>query len=385
MHTTWIDRPEQLAEFCAQIDPALLAVDTESDHFHAYDPRVCLIQVATPGAAAYIDPLALGKSGLDPLFELLDDPDTTTLLHSAANDIRALHQDFEASFSNIFDTQLAASFLGYERNGLSWLQKHIIGKTPPGQFQCYNWRTRPLPARVREYAIADAVDLFALHERFLAELKEAGWLDAFHQQCALVAASSDFEPSPFDPDGWWKVFKRYGRGLDGRGRAALRELFVARHEICTEENRAPVHIFPNKALSALAKKRPQTLGALERLDILHEEVVAYYGVLILDAIERSLGSRVPPKKRPSKGRGRRSQAPEALRQALIDWRNRAAARLDLPGQLIATNQTLSEIAQDPPQNIDGLDAFPSILEWHRRLLGEEILQIIQKIPAPQSA
>src|SRR5699024_8110609 len=227
MPSIWIDRPNQLTEFCAELRGELIAVHTESDHFHAYQPRVCLIQLADGQNDALIDPLRLGNTGLTALFELLEDPKTPTLLHAARNDILELQRDFGVRISNIFDTQIAAKFLGYKRNGLSWLQKNILAKTPPRQFQRYDWRTRPIPAEVCTYAAAYVTDLVALYERVVPELKANGWLDPFYQQCAYVAASSQYEESPFEPDRWWRVLKKARPRLDGPGRAALRELFLA--------------------------------------------------------------------------------------------------------------------------------------------------------------
>ncbi len=42
-----VDTPAELGAMLAALDDApLIAVDTESNAFHAYRPRVCLIQIA---------------------------------------------------------------------------------------------------------------------------------------------------------------------------------------------------------------------------------------------------------------------------------------------------------------------------------------------------
>ncbi len=376
MGTVWIDRPEQLEDFCEEMGCGPIAVDTESDHFHAYQAQVCLIQVGNAEVSALVDPLALSADELEPLFDLLRDPEVVTLLHAARNDLRELDRDYGVGIANVFDTQVAAKFLGYERNGLSWLQKELVGQTPSGQFQRFDWTRRPVPPAACEYAAADVADLFVLRERFLPELEESGWLEPFYQHCSYIAAVSGYEASPFDEDGWWSVRGR--KRLDGRGRAALRELYAARHEICTRENRAALHIFPDEALLALARTRPQEIDGLDAVKRLPHETVHRHGRRIIEAIERSFHAEPPPPKRPRISHPRPPRAQRERFAALKQWRNDTAHQLDLPSALIATNATLSEIASDPPSSVAGLDAFAAILGWHRQMFGEEIMDVLRE-------
>ncbi|QDG53459.1 hypothetical protein FIV42_22750 [Persicimonas caeni] len=375
MRTLWIDQPEQLRDFCAQIEGDVIAFDTESDHFHAYQAQVCLIQVGSRESSALIDPLALDADELEPLFELLRDPSVVTILHAGRNDILEMDRDYGVIISNLFDTQIAAKFLGYERNSLSWLQEEIIGDKP-GQYSTFDWTTRPIPPKAREYAAADVADLFALRDRFLPELEAALWLEPFHQQCAYVTSITKYEPSPFDEEGWRKIDRR--KNLDGEQRACLRELYVLRHEICTEENRAALHIFPDAALRKIFRDRPQTIADLEAIRRLPDETIEAHGERILEALERSQHCEPPPERPPRKSRPRLSNAHRSRYSALKDWRNETSESLDLAGEFIATNATLFDVAEDPPTCVEGLDAFAGILPWHREMFGEEILEVIER-------
>jgi ribonuclease D len=375
MQTLWIDQPDQLRDFCETIAGEVIAVDTESDHFHAYQAQVCLIQVGTSEVGALIDPLALGAEDLEPLFELLRDPKVITLLHSARNDIRELDRDYGVGIANVFDTQIAAKFLGYERNSLSWLQEEIVGETPSGQYQRFDWTTRPIHDKAREYAIADVADLFPLRDRFLPELEDSKWLEPFRQQCAYIAAISGYEPSPFDPERWRRAAG--GKKLDGPARAAIRELFLARHEICSKENRAALHIFSNGALVELARAKPRTADDLSKIRRLSDEIADQYAALILEAVERSYDAEIPPEKRPREHRERPPLEERQIFNALKSWRNTTSDSMDISGEFIATNATLSEIAADPPPSVEGLDAFVAILPWHREMFGDQILETIE--------
>jgi len=69
----FVASPEQLGACVDDVaKSARLALDTESNGFHAYFEKVCLLQIATERADWALDTLALG---LDPLVPLLADPE----------------------------------------------------------------------------------------------------------------------------------------------------------------------------------------------------------------------------------------------------------------------------------------------------------------------
>ena len=371
--TIWIDSPEKLHAFCTDEVRDVLAVDTESDHFHAYRPQVCLIQVATPEATAFVDPLAMDQAQMAPLLELFEDDGVEKLLHSARNDLGELDRDYGVDFRGVFDTQVAARFLDYQRNSLDWLLEEVCGVEPGPDFGRFDWTQRPLPDRALHYAEGDVVHLFELHRRFREELESLGWLEAFEQQCAHICRSTEHQLNPFDPEGW-----RGLRGvdkLDGRGRATARQLYLWRHELCLEINRSPVTFFSNSALIRLAKKRPISMEELEARSRVSKSLVEDHGREIVDVIRRAGEAPIPPKDvEDPRYRGSKPTAEERARyKRLRSWRNETSRRLVIPGEFIATNATLKKIAANPPKTVEELGEFSAILAWHCELLGSEIL------------
>src|SRR5438093_12803344 len=84
---------------------ARVGLDTESNGFHAYYEKVCLLQIATPGADWAVDTLALR---LDPLIPLLADPSRECILHAAEYDVLCMKRDYGPTFGRLFDTHAAA-------------------------------------------------------------------------------------------------------------------------------------------------------------------------------------------------------------------------------------------------------------------------------------
>jgi len=375
VETCWIDGADQLSAFCSSVDSEVVAVDSESDHFHAYRARVSLLQVATRQRCALIDPLALEASELEPFFEMCRNPEVTKILHAARNDIDEFDRDWGIGLEGLFDTQIAARFLGYPRNSFSWLVEEILGEAESGGYGRFDWTTRPLPDDARRYARTDVVHLFPLYDRFRGELDESGWREPFEAYCRYVAAETSHSPKPFDPAGWREIDG--ASGLEGPQRAVFRALYLWRHEICSELNRAAIHVFPDDVMVKVARRQPDSVAALGELDRLPDETVDQYGESILEVVDRGRQGEIPaespPDRETDEGR-RRSDAEQTRYDALRQWRNRTADELDIPTEFVATNATLSEIAADPPAETEELRRFPAILDWHREMFGPELVE-----------
>ena len=85
----YIDTPEALDEWLEVLRGAsVIAVDTESDSFHHYEERVCLIQMTAMGRDVIIDPLSIDDiSGLGEFFE---DPGIIKIFQDAGYDLICL-------------------------------------------------------------------------------------------------------------------------------------------------------------------------------------------------------------------------------------------------------------------------------------------------------
>ena len=89
----------------------VIALDTESNSFHVYRERVCLLQLSTRAADFVVDPLAVDPA---PLGEVLCDG-RETVLHGADYDVRCLRREYGWRLPRLFDTMAAARRLGRHR------------------------------------------------------------------------------------------------------------------------------------------------------------------------------------------------------------------------------------------------------------------------------
>src|SRR5690606_8507218 len=117
---SWVRDAAALAELAAALREApWVGLDSEANSMFAYRERVCLIQLNVGGSLWLIDPLALARADatLAELAAPLADPELRIWLHGGGNDVAGLARDFDLQLTNVFDTQQAASFLGWQRTG----------------------------------------------------------------------------------------------------------------------------------------------------------------------------------------------------------------------------------------------------------------------------
>src|ERR1700682_2762736 len=174
-----MDRAQHLVQDPALLDRCVEAVraepriglDTESNGFHAYYEKVCLVQVATAEADWAVD--VLGVS-LEPLVPLLRDPAREIILHAAEYDVLCMKRDYALTFGRIFDTHAAAKVLGIERVGLHNLLADQLGVQMTVDEQRSDWGRRPLTPQQLLYAFADVQYLLPMRDKLAEQLAARG-------------------------------------------------------------------------------------------------------------------------------------------------------------------------------------------------------------------
>ncbi len=374
MRQYWIDDGNELEQFCAELNEKPISLDTESDHFHAYQAQVCLFQVAQGHREALIDPLDLDQRELKPLFEVLRDPEIVKILHAARNDINEIDRDYGVGLRNLFDTQIAARFVGTDGFSLDWMLEELLDLDAPSGFKQFDWTTRPLPDRAKRYAVTDVRYLENLRDGFLIQLDKKDWLEPFHQYCEYIAGSVSYEANEFDPEGWRSIDG--SDELDGSQRAALEALYRYRHELCRDQNRSAVTFFPNGALFRLSVVRPTSGDEVGDVSGVPRELAEDHGEDLAEVIRQSRKEDPPPQKRTQSSYERPPEEQSDRYDALRQWRNETAKELEIPTEFIATNDTLSKIVANPPDDQEDLATFDSVLPWQVEQFGEEILQVL---------
>jgi ribonuclease D len=347
-----------------------LAVDTEFVREGAYRPRLALVQIAAPGdRLAVIDPFAAAP--LDPLYELLRDRGMVKILHAARQDLEIFYTRTGSVPGPVFDTQVAAAFLGYgERIGLAALLKEELGVELDKSETYTDWLARPLSSAQITYAAEDVRNLLALAERLEAGLEaraRRAWVDE------VLEAVTD--PAQFDTDpalAYRQV--RRTSGLEPRELAVLRELAAWRELEAERRDRPRRAVATDECLVELARRQPLRAAVVAKSRGLgrgsrHESAEA-----IVEAIKR--GRRAPAGELPAPFV---PEEPDPEAQAAADVvlavvRDRARAvevatpYVTNPGDVLELVKAVREGA--PPPDI------PLLGGWRAEVAGRRVLELL---------
>jgi len=367
----WVRTPEELFRLATSLRGiGTMAVDSESDSLHHFPEKVCLVQLATPRGDAYlVDPLAVRDLGA--LGPALADTHVVKVLHGASYDLASMKRDFGFSFAGLFDTMVAAQFLGMPGVGLTALLQQILGVTAGVSRQKDDWAMRPLSPVQEQYAVEDVRHLITLRERLLEALRAQGREGWVEEECRVLETTPAAERI-FRPDDCLQI--KGARSLDRRGLGVLRELYVARETWAHAGGRPPFKVLGNDTLLRLAAERPMTSDGLARVAGCTPSVVGRYGEGILQAISR--GVAIPDSALPILRRAQKPRvAPAVARRiaGLTTWRAEAASRLGLDPGLLLPRRLIERLAEQAPAHVDGLEAIEGIRRWRVAALGAEIV------------
>ena len=370
-----VETPEALSACAAQLARArVIGVDTESDSFHHFREKVCLIQISDLSTDFVIDPLRVPD--LAPLAPIFADRGLVKVFHGADYDVVCLKRDFGFAVHGIFDTMIAAQFLGLPKFGLADLIKRWWGWTLDKKWQRHDWAARPLLDEHLDYARGDSHWLPALRDLFEHRLRQAGRLDHVREECEAVEAREWLRPRS-DPADFYRV--KGCKQLDADGLRVLRALYRLREREAEAQDRPAFKVLPDEILLEVAFRRPEDLESLAAAFRRNAPFVRRYGSQLVDAVAAGVAdeSPLPAAAEPAKREpGLRGPRAERLMGALKDWRNAEVSRTGLPPVAVVSNGVLKELVRVAPTTVEELGAVPEVRRWQAERYGEAWLAII---------
>ncbi len=357
---------KQLAQILS--NQPVIAVDTESNSLFAYHEQVCLIQFSTPEADTLVDPLALDDlSMLGPIFA---EPAIQKIFHAGEYDLLCLKRDFGFSFTNLFDTMIAARILGRKAVGLGALLEAEFGLMVDKRHQRANWGKRPLPDYLLDYARQDTHHLIALKDKLQKQLEEKGLLplaeEDFRRLCLVENNHDNGKPA------CWRV--NGAHQLSPQQAAVLQELCKYRDEVARQKNRPLFKVLSDHTLHAIASRSPSDLDELKSLPGMTQHLLNRHGKALLQAVER--GIQAAPVHRPHNARP--DERFLGRLEALKLWRKRKAQELGVESDVILPRDLLHRLAAQNPQGEQALVECLQDVPWRQQRFGGEILRVIRK-------
>jgi ribonuclease D len=356
----WVDDDVALSELIAELllEPRY-ALDTEFHRERTYFPKLALVQIAWSGGIALIDPLAVSPERFGKLFE----SDAVAVLHAAQQDLDVLTHAVGTIPRVLYDTQVAAGFIGYSTPSLLELVRGELGETPAKGDRLTDWLRRPLTDDQKEYGAADVRYLLALQDRLdakLTQLSRLAWaVEAFEELRLRPTGKAAPE------DAWARL--KDARTLRPRARAVAQGVAAWREREAQALDIPVRQVLPDLAVLGIAQRQPTTLIELAQcrgVDDRHRR--GRIGKELIEVVEAS--KLVAPPRLGSGG----DDLDRSLRPALTlvsAWVSQVARTERIDTALLATRSDLIAL-------LSGDDGARLRRGWRAQLLGDGIERLL---------
>ena len=353
----------------------VVALDTETNHSHAYNFQICLIQLRTNSGEFIVDPLAVKDLSL--LGQALEDGSILKVIHSAENDLLWLNQDFGFTCESLFDTEVSGRLLGAPRSNLGAMVKQYLDVDLPKSrtLQRSDWSERPLTPAQLEYAANDVRYLTSLAvavKKNLEALGRAEWAQEEFRRVQQVR----YEATTPAEDAFLRV--KGSQHLDPRQLAVLRELYALREEEAERLDWPPFRVMNNETLIALAQCPSQSGRGARSLQManarLPQDTSSWFVGEIADAINRGWSGSEFHRQRVVYGAETRTDEQNNRFKALRALFANRAAMLGMDASLLWPSASLERLATEPESWRRELldDTVPEVRQWQRREFGDDL-------------
>lgn len=345
-----------------------IALDAEGDGFHRYRPRLCAMQLGIDDGAharvAIVDTLAV--EALAPLAPVLEAGGPVKVVHDASFDVRMLLRRGIA-LEPVFDTAIAARFLGETATGLASLLSRHFGVTLAKEQQQADWGARPLTEEQLTYLVADVDHLIPLARLLEARLAELDLLEEVAEESRYVLAMAR-QPEPARAP-WTRI--KGARELPPATLARLAALAEVREAEAERRDVPPFRVAPNAALLEAAQ-RGHDLRALLAVRGLRGLDRAALAEALRRAADGPPSDPEPPPP-PAELRARR----RSVEKALSAWRAAEAARRGVNEQAVLPGHCVRDLADVGAAS--ELAKVPGLGEKRLRRYGAEFRRILESL------
>ena len=360
MEPRWVDDQAAFVRLIDDLrDEPRYALDTEFHGERTYWPRLALVQVAWSNGIALIDPFAVDMT---PFSEILGGPGLM-VAHAAEQDLAILARASGRLPERLFDTQVAAGFIGMGAPSLASLVERLLDVRLTKGDRLTDWTRRPLHVEQRVYAAADVEHLLALHDILVARLEPMGRLSWATDECEERRLRVRTRPEP--DVAWWRM--KGARQLRGKSRGVAQQVGAWR-----ERTAANLDVPPRFVLSDLA-----LIGVVSRPPHNREELTAIRGVdgrslregttdALLAAVQAGLALDPASVAMPESDHIDRALAPAVT--VIGAWLAQRASELDLDPAVLATRAALTQLLHGAPSRI--------ATGWRADLVGAPIQRLL---------
>ncbi len=356
-------------------DARQLPLDVEGDGLFGYRAQLCTVQLCAGDDVVVVDTIAVDPDVLAPLVE---GDAAEKIVHDASFDVRLL-RDVGLDFGRLFDTSVAARFLGEPATGLASLVKKYLNVSLRKEKQQADWGKRPIDAEGLVYLENDVLYLEELADLLRDEIedKDIG-LEVAEESAWVVSSAYDEAPDTRVP--WVRIKGAFD--LMPPDQAILREVAAVREAAAERMNVPPFKVVRNDILFELVKRKPRDNHQASKIHGITRGRARRLMRELVDAVQRGLDEDAPPAHElPRTGDAPPPEVREAkrkLHRSLSKWRKKEAAARDVDSQVVLPGHCLGDVVARTPRSSEELSLTPGFGEFRVERYGEAILRLVAK-------
>jgi len=362
----YLKTDQGLADFCDHLNSSpVLAIDTEFVRERTYYHKLGLIQVSDGTHCAAIDPIHI--SNLEPFLNLVRNQSTVKVFHAARQDLEILHRLCDGVIQPVFDTQIAASVVGWgSQISFAKIVNKVLGKKIDKSETYTDWCRRPLSERQIEYALDDVRLLFPVYEnlkKVLKRLNREEWLQGEFIQLE--------DPDNFKAPNLEKLYMRIKniRTLAPKNFAIICELVQWREKEAQVRDCLAKNIVRDESLLELARKAPIDSKGLSRIRGLHKNEITRSKKNILAAIQRGLN--LPLDQIPKLPEFEIYKPPPGIEEMLSAFVQIRAETLKIEPSVLADRKKINDFVKCFDQKLS-LENHPLFCGWRKQAIGNQL-------------
>lgn len=361
----YIDDEKSLATFCETIrHENVLALDTEFIREKSYYPQLCLLQIAAGDHIACIDPLTIAS--LDPLLEIIYDINKVKLFHAARQDLEIFFQLRGSIPKPVFDTQVAATLLGFnDQCGYAVLINKILGIPLEKDQARTDWSQRPLNDKQIQYAANDVRYLLQVYPLIIDKLSSQNRIEWLSDDFEKLTDKSLYH---IDPDSTWRRVSGHNK-LKPRQLAVLQKLAAWREQTAIDRDRPRRWILADDILISLAQQLPANLLQLEKIRGIKSNTVDKFGDAIIKIIVDARN--IPEDQWPRLPKWQRTTPQQdALVDICIAYMKQLAFENEISPGILCNRKDMEKLVM-------GESELLILQGWRKQLIGQPVLDLLQ--------
>lgn len=346
---------------------SIYGLDTEFIKVDTFWPKLGVLQINVGGQVFLLDGTTLDLCMFwKKIFEAQQN-----VFHACGEDIDLIyHYSDQAHLKNVFDTQVAMSFLGYGlqvsyQNALKQMLDIDIDK---GQTRS-DWLARPLTLEQKNYAANDVLYIMQLSEKLKNELKNKCLYEYVLEDCSnmTLEIATDIPKE--------KLYTEVGNYRHSRKQLMqLQLLCVWREEMVKALNQPRSFILKNATMIDLVEKNPKNNFQLSQVKNIRANVIREFGKTILDIIQHLPSSDEWPLRIARPIRHSSKDVTHDV-DTLIE---NIALDIQIPKEVIMRKKWLSSLYQHVVFKRDEQDLPDYLLGWRYDLLTKPLIHMLNK-------